>query len=117
MTYLKKELTPAALDTLRINLSVQAAKMSAEPVCDFCGSADPVSVYADLKMSNGLERPAWRWCACGLCEKLVDASNWGDLQSRVTQRLLKLAPGTSPRMVAAAVAESWKQFNPIEVKG
>ena len=102
--YLKKLLDPETMDMMRINLSVQEKKLSAEPVCDFCGAPHPMWVYASERMSTGEMRDAWRWCACGVCSGAVDRDNWNTIENRVVQRLKKmlLVNKDSPLVLAAA---------------
>src|SRR5215470_2741062 len=78
-SYVRKRLLPDDLDNMRINLPVQKRKLSAEPVCDFCGSSDPVFIYAATK-SDTDRRLWWRWCACDLCAEAVENIGFRDPQ-------------------------------------
>ena len=73
MTNVRKKLADEDLDNLRINLSVRKDKLSPEPVCDFCGSPDPVFIYAAISDTD--RRPWWRWCACTFCAEAVENNN------------------------------------------
>ena len=83
MPYLKKQ-----LDGMRIDLYTQPKKISPEPVCDFCGSENPLVVYASSSMSTGELRNCWRWAACGVCEALVDRDQWREVELRIENRLI-----------------------------
>lgn len=87
MSYQKKTLTSEALDGMRIALSVQPRRLSNEPVCDFCGAANPVVVYAASRMSTGVERDCWRWCACRDCEHAVDSENFDYIKGKLVGKL------------------------------
>lgn len=89
MAYLKKPLDTAGRDAMRINLSVQPKKISPEPVCDFCGSKNPLVVYASSRMSTGEIQNCWRWTACGVCETLIDSEQWREVELRIENRLIQ----------------------------
>jgi hypothetical protein len=89
MTYLKKELDAQALAAIRVNLSTRDQKLSPEPVCDWCGEAEPVVVYASKRMANGRFQQCWRWIACPRCERMIERENWDALRRRVTARFKK----------------------------
>jgi hypothetical protein len=112
VSYLKKPLDSAALDTLRINLSVRSDKIASDPVCDFCGNHTPVVVYASSRMSTGAIRQCWRWTACGMCEALVDTDKWTAMHRRVTARLRKMLPPHMPKaMIELAVSVTLEDFH------
>lgn len=92
MKYLKKRLDEEGTDMMRINLSVRERKLSAEPVCDFCGDEHPVFVYASTRMSTGETQQCWRWCACEICSTAIDVEDWNTVESRLIRRLSDLLP-------------------------
>jgi hypothetical protein len=109
MPYLKQSLSDEITDTLRANLSVREKKLSAEPVCDFCGD-HPVVIYAASRMSTGQIRQCWRWCACPTCERLVDSDQWAEVQNRLISKLMKMLPGMPRKLVASAAGVSLHEF-------
>ena len=90
--YLKVKLDDSRVDTMRISLSVQAVKLSSEPVCDFCGHSVPVWVYGSRRMSTGEFVDCWRWTACQECSNMVDADEWEKVEKRTAGALQRLFP-------------------------
>jgi len=116
MTYRKKTLDAVDLDNARVHLSVQERKLSPEPVCDFCGDP-PRVVYASSRMSTGVFMECWRWMACGRCERLVDANDWGSVQRRVVGRFKKFFPmDVSDTTITLAVRAALDEFHEYAVK-
>lgn len=101
--YLKVVLSEQTKDNLRISLSVFAHKLSADPVCDFCGDESPVYVYRAKRMSDGSEVECWRWCACARCSYDIDYNHFRDLRHRIATRLQNMT-GMPSKLVEQAVA-------------
>ena len=109
--YMKKKLTPEVIDGLRINLSAQDKKLSPDPVCDFCGNDTPVVVYAAIRMSTGEYKHAWRWCACAMCEMLLDDNDSAGVIRRIVDRMVFLTGGRFSReLVIQAANAAFKTF-------
>ena len=87
MPYLKRNVTSEDLDRIRINLSVRELKLREEPSCDFCGSHEPVFIYAAKRMSTGQWIFNWRWMACEDCSLAVDNNTWKPIEDKVIKFL------------------------------
>lgn len=109
--YIKKVLTPEILDGIRINLSGVSVKMGAEPVCDFCGDTAPTTVYAAHRMSTGVERQCWRWCACSVCDELLTENKFDLVLDRLMERLRAMTQYRfSVEVVRYAAEEAFRTF-------
>lgn len=109
--YIKKLLTPEILDGIRINLAGIAVKMGAEPVCDFCGTENPVTVYAAHRMSTGVKRSCWRWCACSVCDDLLTENKYDLLLDRMMERLRSMTRyHFADEVVKYAAEEAMRMF-------
>jgi hypothetical protein len=138
VTYLKKMIGEYDRDVARLSLSVRrdvsdpevnagnavdTARLSAEPVCDWCGDSEPVVVYASRRMSTGEDRQCWRWFACERCERMVERGNWDALERKTIARYKKFFGakiqaefGHVPdSLVNEAVASALQQFHDYAV--
>lgn len=104
MVYLKKRLDEEGVDSMRVNLAMRKLKLSAEPVCDFCGDPQPTFVYASYKMSTGETAQCWRWCACEACSQAIDSDDFVTVETRMLRRFNAMSPPIikgSPLVVSA----------------
>lgn len=112
MRYLKKRLDDESKDWMRVNLSVRDKKLSAEPVCDFCGDPHPIFVYGSHRMATGETQQCWRWCACQICSDAIDKEDWDTLQARALRRLNEMMPSVmkgSP-LILSAIRYALQEF-------
>ncbi len=120
MPYAKTILTDDILDDMRINLSAQPNKLSAEPVCDFCGDDSPVCVYHASRTSTGREAVGaeviYRWCACQACEQAVDTDDWYYLENRLVKVLATLLPEFEKSLIRRAARISLDEFHRCSIK-
>lgn len=117
MSYVKKRLDEEGTDTMRINLAMREKKLSAEPVCDFCGDPVPVFVYASTKMATGEIEQCWRWCACQVCSDAVDIDDWPVVEARLLHRLTGMLPTIvkgSP-LILSAVRMALEEFHRFSI--
>jgi hypothetical protein len=67
----------------------------------------------------GAEVQCWRWCACAVCEELVDNHRWKLLKARIKRMLaLRLAETGGPvsdALLTSTVNYIFNQFTPVEV--
>jgi hypothetical protein len=110
VTYDREPLNAADLDSMRINLSVQPAKLHPEPCCDFCGNTHPVYKYASKRMSTGQWRHCWRWLACEDCDQAIQAGEWNRIISKIVAWLQQKMPIAQPMAQLAAVT-AMKDFD------
>lgn len=88
------------------------ARLRSMPVCDFCGVAYPVWVYAAKRLSTGKEVECWRWTACLECGRDVEDKNWDRLKNRMAKplasvgRVLKM----DAELIKAAITQSFQTF-------
>lgn len=106
----RRKLREDDLDTFRIRLSVERAKMSLEPVCDFCGGNPITWVYSSRVMSTGEHKPCWRWTACDPCIEAIDKNDWDTLMSRAVARLEPILGPVPTLVLQAAVAAALNDF-------
>jgi hypothetical protein len=117
MTYKHKPLTAEDIDRMRITLSVQEKRLSREPVCDFCGGATPVVVFAASQMSTGTKQECWRWCACEDCKSLVLADDWDSVKNKLSGRLQEVIRGRlSKHTLDMAVESALYEFHMYSVR-
>lgn len=118
MKYMKKRLDDEGVDNMRINLSVRELKLSAEPVCDFCGDPTPIYAYASYRMSTGETTQCWRWTACQICSDAIDREDFRIIEARALRRLQSLLPpltkGSS--LVLSAVRLAMEEFHRYVVR-
>jgi hypothetical protein len=111
MSYIKKEITEADLDRMRIALSVRSLKLRPEPSCDFCGSTEPKFVYAAVRLSTGEFVANWRWCACADCSQAVDADNWKLIEDKLIKWLRPKFPGVTKGKLRIVAKRALLDFN------
>lgn len=113
MSWLKKRLAGEDLAQMGEALSRRAAKLYPDPVCDICGAAEPVWVFAASRLSTGHETPCWRWCACERCARDLDHENWDAIIRRLTDWLgqrMTDAPAHLRRMVASTALSEFQSW-------
>ena len=81
--YVKKPLTPEVMMEVLPTLLQHKPRMKDSVICDFCGGDDPIYVYSSERMSTGVVRPCWRWCACKICSTAIDQDNWQFIEDRL----------------------------------
>jgi hypothetical protein len=68
-------------------------QMPMRGVCDFCGVPKPIRIMRASDVILNEHPAAFRsrngWAACGQCGTLIDADDWGALQSRVVDERMK----------------------------
>jgi len=67
-----------------------------------------------MRMSTGEYRHAWRWCACAMCEMLLDDNDTAGVIRRIVERMQYLTQGrfSSELILQAANAafQTFKQY-------
>jgi hypothetical protein len=73
-------------------------QMPMRGVCDFCGGPKPVRIIRASDVILNEHPAAFRsrngWAACTQCGALIDADDWGALQSRVVDERMKQPKNT-----------------------
>lgn len=110
MKYQRKFLSAQDLDRMRINLAVMVNKLSPEPCCDFCGSTNPLYIYAAVRMSTGKWQDNWRWCACNECASDIEQDNWARMEFKQIKWLKGRFPLAGEGVLKSVVREAMSEF-------
>jgi len=109
MNFLKKPLDIHTLDAIKLALGY-------EPKCDFCGDPNPMYVYGANRMSNGLNRQCWRWCACWTCANHVDNADWDDILAKIVIKLRRMLPNVPAFQIEHTTEVALQEFHSYAIK-
>lgn len=110
MTYKRKLMDAATWQTCRVS-------MDHPPICDFCGSDQPVFVYAASRMDSGVFVNCWRWCACQYCAHAIENREMDWLESVLVIKIRKtMALSIPSTYILQAVRKALEEFYTYAIK-
>lgn len=80
------------------------------PICDFCGTHAPSTLYASRVMTDGTPQRCWRWAACPSCHQLIETERWDVLVSQMVRKLGEVMAGVAEETRRHAAEQVLGQF-------